>query len=459
MELAHRPPPLRHASSCSPLRRRFALEVEVRPIPGTNGLPLGVTVSFSDITALSTLAVEHQERKRELETAYEEPQSINEELETMNEELQSINEELRSINEELQSTNDELEALIQEQQQRATELDRVNLFPEGILTSVGVGVIVTDRSGLVQVWNGDSTELWGLRAEEVEGKPSRSLDTGMPVAALDDLLDGALHDGVPGARDVEAVNRRGGSFTCAVTARPLLTAGRKISGVLQLMIDREQRDGMPTLADRLTRGRAASSFLAHAQRSVVVAGQRVAAGSCETQAAQRLVQHPSWPHAHVEQAARMILADRRPASSTSPTLSWRASGTFTFAGARPRPRSVLVIGTWPLPSRRARALPSRRARALPSAVEDCVVAECPHGPAVPSGRRKLWIAASLRRDGRPCDELLGPTVGAGAGEAFVVRQTVLSMFSDLRTLATPNQSRRSQTLDKHGTKFPGTTTG
>src|SRR5262249_4953175 len=136
-------------------------ELQIRVVPSTNSVPLGVAVSFHDITALASLADEHEERKRELETAYEELQSTveelettNEELETTNEELKSTNEELETMNEELQSTNDELETMNTEQAERSTELDRVNMFLEGILTSLGVGVVVLDSSRRVQVWNG-----------------------------------------------------------------------------------------------------------------------------------------------------------------------------------------------------------------------------------------------------------------------------------------------------------------
>ncbi|MHB1468379.1 MAG: CheR family methyltransferase [Solirubrobacteraceae bacterium] len=238
------------------------LEVEIRLVPGTNGLPLGVTISFEDSTALTTLAAEHEERKRELETAYEELQSTveelettneelqstNEELETTNEELQSSNEELETMNEELQSTNDELATMNQDQQERSSELDRVNMFLEGILASVGVGVVVLDRSGAVQVWNGDSAELWGLRADEVEGRALTSLDVGLPVSELEDMLDDAVHRGVSASRDVDAVNRRGRRFSCAVTARPLLAPGRGVSGVLLLMVDRQHGESEQALS-------------------------------------------------------------------------------------------------------------------------------------------------------------------------------------------------------------------
>jgi two-component system CheB/CheR fusion protein len=232
------------------------LEIEVRVVPGTNRLELGAAISFHDITALAKLADEHEERKRELETAYEELQSTveelettneelqstNEELETTNEELQSTNEELETMNEELQSTNDELETMNNEQHERSSELDRVNMFLEGILTSLGVGVVVLDRNRTVQVWNGESTELWGLRPDEVEGHKLPELDIGLPVAEIVDMLDGALGGATPAGRELTAINRRGKTFECAVRALPLLTPGRDVAGVLLLMADSDHKD-------------------------------------------------------------------------------------------------------------------------------------------------------------------------------------------------------------------------
>jgi two-component system, chemotaxis family, CheB/CheR fusion protein len=55
-----------------------------------------------------------------------------------------------------------------EQAVRSAELDRVNMFLEGIVGNLGVGVVVLDEEGRVQVWNANSSELWGMRADEVE---------------------------------------------------------------------------------------------------------------------------------------------------------------------------------------------------------------------------------------------------------------------------------------------------
>jgi two-component system, chemotaxis family, CheB/CheR fusion protein len=226
------------------------LEVFVAPVPGPGSRALGATICFDDVTDAARLDEEHARSKRELETAYEELQSTveelettneelhstNEELETTNEELQSSNEELETMNEELHSTNDELEAMNEEQANRSLELDRVNLFLEGILGSLGLGVVVLDRDQAVQVWNANSTELWGLRPEEAEGQHFLSLDIGLPVERLRDPIRAMLNgDKAQSEYEVDAVTRRGRKVSCRVRIMPLQRDGHELYGVILLM--------------------------------------------------------------------------------------------------------------------------------------------------------------------------------------------------------------------------------
>jgi two-component system, chemotaxis family, CheB/CheR fusion protein len=266
LELSYRPVDLRSALEEAYLERRDVavgrvpwkpargeaktLEVLVAPIPGTGTRALGATISFFDATEIARLDEEHQRSQRQLETAYEELQSTveelettneelhstNEELETTNEELQSTNEELETMNEELQSTNDELETMNEEQTSRSLELDRANLFLEGILASLGVGVVVLDREQLVQVWNANSTELWGLRPDEVEGQHFLALDTGFPVEALKEPIRAMLSgDQEQSQHEVDAVTRRGRKVSCRVRMVPLKTDANELYGVIVMM--------------------------------------------------------------------------------------------------------------------------------------------------------------------------------------------------------------------------------
>jgi two-component system CheB/CheR fusion protein len=223
-------------------------DVRVRPIPGDGARGLGAAISFEDVTAVARLEEQHERSKRQLETAYEELQSTveelettneelhstNEELETTNEELQSSNEELETMNEELQSTNDELEVMNVDQAARSAELDRANMFLEGILASLGVGVIVLDRDGRVQVWNASSEELWGLRSEEVEGQRLTSLDVGLPVDQLREPLRRMFAGDAQTEVTVPATTRRGKQVVCRVRMQPLRQADRAIYGTLVL---------------------------------------------------------------------------------------------------------------------------------------------------------------------------------------------------------------------------------
>ena len=225
------------------------LDVSVRPVPGDGARGLGAAILFTDVTEVARLEEEHDRSRRQLETAYEELQSTveelettneelhstNEELETTNEELQSSNEELETMNEELQSTNDELEAMNDDQSARSEELDKANMFLEGILSSLGVGVLVLDREETVQVWNANSQDLWGLRADEVEGHPLASLDVGFPVEALKEPLRRVFADGTEVEESFEAITRRGRKVTCRARMRPLRQANGETYGALLLM--------------------------------------------------------------------------------------------------------------------------------------------------------------------------------------------------------------------------------
>jgi two-component system CheB/CheR fusion protein len=262
LELSYRPADLRTAleraySSAAAVRlgrvewvtrsgEPKVLEISVSPMPRA----LGATIYFEDVTQAARLDEEFERSKRQLETAYEELQSTveelettneelqstNEELETTNEELQSSNEELETMNEELQSTNDELEAMNDEQQRRADELDKLNLYLEGILRTIGVGVVVLDRDQRVQVWNANSTDLWGLRPDEVDGRHFLELDIGLPVERLKEPIRKVLHDGTQIVEEeVEAVTRTGKAVRVRVRTLPLHRGEGETYGAILLM--------------------------------------------------------------------------------------------------------------------------------------------------------------------------------------------------------------------------------
>ena len=253
------------------------LDVAITPLQ-EGGALLGTGISFGDVTRSRHLAEELQEAGRELETAYEELQSSNEELETTNEELQSTveelettneelqstNEELETTNEELQSTNEELQTINEELRVRSGELDHVNAFLESILGSLRGSVIVLDSDLQVQIWNGRSQDLWGLRAEEAQGRSFLSLDIGLPVEdlvpAIRVCLTGA---GDPPELTVKARNRRGRAITCRVRFTRLARAAGAAQGVLLVVEEQmpsEGADPAPESAGKEDAGKESSSL-------------------------------------------------------------------------------------------------------------------------------------------------------------------------------------------------------
>jgi two-component system, chemotaxis family, CheB/CheR fusion protein len=229
-------------------------DVQLCPLDGPDGL-MGVSVTFFDVTRFTRLQNDVQQANQSLETAYEELQSTNEEmettneelqstieeLETTNEELQSTNEELETMNEELQSTNEELETLNDELQRRTAELNDANAYLSSVLTSLRAAVVVVDRDMLVQVWNRNMEELWGLRADEVRGHPLLHLDIGLPLELLKAPLRGVM-DGRTATEDpvLPAVNRRGRAIHCRVAVSPLVSARGEIRGAVIVIEECEE---------------------------------------------------------------------------------------------------------------------------------------------------------------------------------------------------------------------------
>lgn len=233
------------------------IEVRLLPIRASDEV-IAAVVHFIDVTPQRQLEDELERHKTELSAAYEELQSTIEELETTNEELQSTNEELETTNEELQSTNEELETMNEELQSsneelettndelrsRSLQLNEANSFMDTILTSMGVGVIVVDHEQRVRIWNAQSEDLWGVRREEAVGEHVLGLDIGLPLDLVRAPLREALYAGDrPGEFAIDAVDRRGRTFVCAITIVPLTVDDADSSAAI--ILARRARDGTP----------------------------------------------------------------------------------------------------------------------------------------------------------------------------------------------------------------------
>jgi two-component system CheB/CheR fusion protein len=227
-----------------------SFDVTVAPVVDAEGNPLGVTVTFTDVTRYRRLRRDLERSNQELETAYEELQSTNEELETANEELQSTieelettneelqsaNEELETTNEELQSTNAEMQSMTEDARQRAYELHRVAALSEGVLSSMHVAVVVLDAQQKIVSWNEHMVEMFGVRAEEVAGHELTSLDIGLPLREFVDPIRRCLR-GEAQRFEVTATNRRGRQIRCRVSCTPLAAPEAMLYGAVIVIED------------------------------------------------------------------------------------------------------------------------------------------------------------------------------------------------------------------------------
>ncbi|WNG90126.1 CheR family methyltransferase [Mycobacterium sp. ITM-2016-00317] len=225
-------------------------EIHVNPLVDLNNGLLGISVVFFDVTSTRALLDTVVQTNGKLETAYEELQSTNEELETTNEELQSTVEELETTNEELQSTNEELETMNEELQSTNDELHTINealresslelaestAFIESLVGSIGLALMIVDRQMRVVVWNRGCEELWGLRQDEVIGKPLPGLDIGLPADEVKPLIGRVFVDGdLSEQTTVEAVNRRGRAARIRLMCTAFRSGDGAVNGAVLLM--------------------------------------------------------------------------------------------------------------------------------------------------------------------------------------------------------------------------------
>jgi two-component system, chemotaxis family, CheB/CheR fusion protein len=251
-----RPVTRKRVEAVGPDGKQLTLDLEVTPLFGVAGTTLGVMVAYRDVTPHHALQDELRRAHDELESAYEELQSTGEELETTNEELQSTveelettneelqssNEELETMNEELQSTNEEMQAVNEELRERTVELKRGNTFLRGVLSSLRAAVVVVDEQLRVHTWNRHAEDLWGLRAEEAQGKNLLNLDIGLAVDRLHEPIRQALQESEVDEREVlvlPATNRRGRPFQCRVSCSPMSAREGETCGVILLMEEAE----------------------------------------------------------------------------------------------------------------------------------------------------------------------------------------------------------------------------
>ncbi|HKG50422.1 MAG TPA: CheR family methyltransferase [Actinomycetales bacterium] len=271
LEVSYRPVELRSAVQEAHTQRRAVLlrdvewrrgtellwlDIQVVPLLESDGRVVGTSLNFTDVSRSRQLREELEYANRQLETAYEELQSTNEELETTNEELQSTVEELETTNEELQSTNEELETMNEELQsmndelqstndqlrERTSEVDELNAFMSSVFAGLRAGVVVVNSDLLVQVWNDQAEEQWGVRQDEAAGRHLLTLDIGLPLEQVRPLVRSLLSGEQQEAIGViPAVNRRGRPVVVHVTGTPL-RYGEVVRGAILVMQTQEDRE-------------------------------------------------------------------------------------------------------------------------------------------------------------------------------------------------------------------------
>ena len=96
-------------------------------------------------------------------------------------------------------------------------------------------MVVLDSRLSIQLWNNRTTELWGLRVEEVRDRFFFDLDIGLPV----EHLRGMIRSCQTGENDyqevtLKAINRRGKTVDCRIICTPLKIK-EKQQGLILLM--------------------------------------------------------------------------------------------------------------------------------------------------------------------------------------------------------------------------------
>lgn len=80
-----------------------------------------------------------------------------------------------------------------------------------------------NRDQIVQIWNREAEDMWGLRRDETVGAHLLNLDSGLPTEKSKPLIRHVMSGGSEVAElQMDAVHRRGRSIALRVTVTPLL---------------------------------------------------------------------------------------------------------------------------------------------------------------------------------------------------------------------------------------------
>jgi len=105
--------------------------------------------------------------------------------------------------------------------------------------------VVVDPDLRVLLWNSKAEDLWGLRADEVQGKNLLNLDIGLPLDRLKPAVRNCLAGGTKFEEVVlDAINRRGKSIACQVRCTTMADRDT-VHGAILVMNDNALGAGAP----------------------------------------------------------------------------------------------------------------------------------------------------------------------------------------------------------------------
>lgn len=150
------------------------------------------------------------------------------------------------MNEELESTNSELQSINTDLRSRTDEIGRLNTMLRAITGNIELGAAVLDNQLRVLIWNERAADLWGVRSDEATGKSLFSLDIGLPVDELRQMINAVLRgDGQHQEANVKALTRKGKTIECRVIAHTL-SDGDSATGVVLLMEELKAKEPAAT---------------------------------------------------------------------------------------------------------------------------------------------------------------------------------------------------------------------
>lgn len=142
------------------------------------------------------------------------------------------------MNEELQSTNAEQHEINQVLATQTEQLQHAHSYLDSILSTLSLAVVVVSADLTVELWNDQAFELWGLREEEVKGRPLLSLDIGLPVDELEAPLRRCLEDRSQRLELLlDARTRLGRRVQCRIQCAALLEADQEPGAVLLMEVE------------------------------------------------------------------------------------------------------------------------------------------------------------------------------------------------------------------------------